>query len=173
MPRKTITEQTKGRRIEDILAASDSLRDFVRGGDEGGCVACRKPISSHVDKHGTWLGCPEGSEDTTFILVPVKSIRSNGQVVTRQAAPAAPQRTITSPRPVVSRPRFRYQVVDRRRTYPELSARRAQVYNALLKSPNGLVYKDLKTRTHLVHGTIQQTLNWLRNAKLVKAAEVE
>lgn len=163
--------------------AQSVFRPFVVGGEEGGCVACNKVLSAHFDKRGNWLGCARADEHTTFILVPVKTVRSTMPVVTTprrrstdtqdtpvQAA-QVPVKTIRSAEPVI-RPRYVYAVKDRR-VRPELSPIRARVYDALRAAPSGLVSAELKFRTKLVHGSIQQTLNWLRAKKLVVANAIE
>lgn len=167
----------------------------IRHGDEGGCVACQHPIRAHFD-NGAWIGCPDVDEDTTFILVPVKTLRTSAPVVERRQAErranghdgngnghphplrrligrpedsttpaAAPIRTL---RAQVTRPRFVYHCADRR-VRPALTPVRGKVYDALKASPKGLVYSDLRKKTKLVHGSVQQTLNWLRNHKYVVA----
>lgn len=140
-------------------------------GVEGGCVACQHPIHKHLDKHGAWVGCPEADPDTTFILVPVRTVRSTAQVARPATTTAAPVRTVRS-QVGVARPRFRYVCVDRR-ARPVLSEVRAKVYDTLRKHPEGLLSRDLIKRTKLVHGSIQQTLNWLRTKKYVRAEAVK
>jgi hypothetical protein len=162
---------------------------YRRSGDEGGCVACQKPVSDHLDKHGAWLGCPRGDAHTTFILVPVRTLRSRGPVMEPEPAhplrrvtdakpngheaqaSGVPIRTIRSTKPVL-KSRYRYKVADRR-LRPELSPTRTKVYETLLAHPEGLVSRQLMTKARLVHGSVQQTLNWLREHKLVDAIEVE
>lgn len=48
------------------------LSQFVRKGVEGGCIACRQPISDHVDRRGDWIGCqaPNLPNDIPFFLIP-------------------------------------------------------------------------------------------------------
>lgn len=53
-----------------------------------------------------------------------------------------------------------------------LAPTRAKVYKALKSSgDDGLTARQLKSVCRLPHGSVQQTLNWLRTHKLVKAAE--
>lgn len=157
-------------------------------GEEGGCVACQKPIHAHVDTRGTWVGCPEADEDTTFILVPVRTLRSTAPATVSAApsrsisarvtlpqrrttdGPKAPIRTLRSASPI-ARPRYRYYATERR-VRPVLSDVRAKVYDTLRAHPDGMLSRELIKKTKLVHGSIQQTLNWLRSAKMVRAAAI-
>lgn len=50
------------------IPSGSALRPFVRRGLEGGCLACHRPITAHVDRHGRWLGC-EGDIPTRAHLV--------------------------------------------------------------------------------------------------------
>lgn len=71
------------------------------------------------------------------------------------------------------RPKFCYHAKDKRMT-PEnaakygLSTTRLKVYKAIYSgSKKGLLAKDIMKRCNLPHGSVQQTLNWLRNHRLV------
>lgn len=190
---------------EKSMATQNHVRttetSIVRHGEEGGCIACEHPIRAHFGPKGQWVGCPNADQDTTFILVPVRTLQSPTPVVERrqgierrnghdgngngnhllrrmvqpssepnpgrrQEDPApAPIRTL---RAHVTRPRFVYHCADRR-TRPALTPVRGKVYDALKASPKGLVYSDIRKKTKLVHGSVQQTLNWLRNHKYVVA----
>lgn len=185
-------------------SALEASRVTSKGhGEEGGCVACQNPIHAHLDTSGAWVGCPEADDDTTFILVPVRTIRSNQPEIVN-AAPVrsigakvvAPQhpfrratdagtngtgkkhaaklktpvRTLRSATPI-ARPRYRYYVVDRR-VRPVLSDVRGKVYDTLRAQPDGMLSRELIKKTKLVHGSVQQTLNWLRSAKMVRAAAI-
>lgn len=131
-------------------------------GTEGVCLACQSPISSHVDKKGKWIGCKGCNDDEThFLLVPVPP---------REPAPNG-----TKPTPIeIDRARFRYIPTDARRK-PALSATRASVYESIRasKNPLGLLARDILAETKLTHGSVQQTLNWLRGQKLIKAVKVQ
>lgn len=177
----------------------------VRQGEEGGCIACDHPIHAHVDSTGQWVGCPNADQDTTFFLVPVRTLHSAAPVTERRStndrrtvahdgngtSHVSPPlrrliaRPVTEPTPAatrrredttpvrtlrarVTRPRFVYHCADRR-VRPALTPVRGKVYDALRATPKGLVYSQLRKKTKLVHGSVQQTLNWLRNHKYVVA----
>lgn len=81
----------------------------------------------------------------------------------------ARQTRTRTPDPIVAMGRapFRYKVLDRRR-HPNLTPSRAKVYNVVAKYPDGLLARDIIKKARVSHGTVQQTLNWLRSHKLVK-----
>ena len=70
-----------------------------------------------------------------------------------------PTRTET---PITSRPRFRYYAADRRKNPDVLSPTRRKIYTVITRAhKSGVVAQDLLKRG-FPHGTIQQTLHWLR-----------
>lgn len=77
----------------------------------------------------------------------------------------------------IDRARLKYAVADRRLT-PEraktygMSDTRLKVYRTLYGAKQGLLARDLMAKTKLPHGSIQQTLNWLRGHKLVNGEEL-
>lgn len=70
------------------------------------------------------------------------------------------------------RPKFCYHAKDKRMT-PDtagrygLSPTRLRVYRAIYGAKKGLLAKDIMTKLKMPHGSVQQTLNWLRNQRLV------
>lgn len=72
----------------------------------------------------------------------------------------------------VEREQYRYSARDRRMT-PEqaekygMSATRLKVFRAIYKSKSGLLARDIMKQCKLPHGSVQQTLNWLRNHRFV------
>lgn len=70
------------------------------------------------------------------------------------------------------RPKFRYSAKDKRMT-PEsaakygLSPTRLKVYKTIYGAKTGLLAKDIMAKCKLPHGSVQQTLNWLRNHRFV------
>lgn len=160
--------------LETALAHSATFQSLVV---KNGAAAKDGPATVKLDGNGMWFGYIEGAPGETFILLRAQTLRT-AQPLRRAADTRQPQsqpargpvQSVRSKGAVI-RPRFRYSVADRRK-HPELSATREKVYRALLAAPQGLVYRDLKARTKLVHGSVQQTLNWLRNAGLVAAEEL-
>lgn len=72
---------------------------------------------------------------------------------------------------VAPRPRFRYFAVDRRKHPKDLSDARAKVYRYVEKSGGkGIIARELVAKG-IPHGTVQQTLNWLRHNELVRSEE--
>lgn len=77
------------------VEASEVLGPFVRRGVEGGCIACRLPISTHFSEKGNWIGCqalnlPEG---IPFYLIPDRRIL--GRRVTPAPADGHDRRQLT------------------------------------------------------------------------------
>lgn len=77
----------------------------------------------------------------------------------------------------VDRARLKYLVADKRLTPQRaetfgMSRTRLKVYKVIYKHKTGLLARDLMKQTGLPHGSIQQTLNWLRGHKLVAAKAV-
>lgn len=156
----------------------------VPSGDLGGCVACGRTVASHFSD-GRWVGCLKGDPTTVFILVP--AARANAETVTRRTT--AEQRahshgtgtatahdlatsTHTQDRGFV---RARYHSTLHHRAKPEklhLTPVRTKVLRAVHEhSKEGLLARDIIKRTKLPHGSVQQTLNWLRHHNLVTAEE--
>ena len=70
--------------------------------------------------------------------------------------------------PHMLRPRFRYYAVDRRKNPDVLSPTRARIYKAVANAAaRGVIEADL-LKKGFVHGTIQQTMHWLRENGWVK-----
>ena len=66
------------------------------------------------------------------------------------------------------RPRFRYFAVDRRRTSASISPSRKRIYDYIAKTAQkGMVEADL-LKKGIPHGTIQQTVHWLREQGWVR-----
>lgn len=77
----------------------------------------------------------------------------------------------------IDKARLRYAVADKRLTPARaetfgMSKTRLKVYRVIYKHKTGLLARDLMKQTGLPHGSIQQTLNWLRGHKLVAAKEL-
>lgn len=161
----------------------------VRLGELGGCVACGHTVLSHF-KEGRWLGCFKGEEDTVYILVPAPK---KGEVrTTSRKAAVQPQATAQehangnghaaeaapATEPVVAGRGFkraRYTSALHHKANPnklELSPTRLKVLRTIHKTgKSGLVAKQIMTKARLPHGSVQQTLNWLRAHDLVRAQE--
>ena len=74
---------------------------------------------------------------------------------------------------MVARPKFIYRAVDKRYT-PEqakrfgLSPQRLKVYELIYTAgAKGIGYKDVRAKSGLAHGSVQQVLHWLRAQKLI------
>lgn len=105
-------------------------------GIEGGCLACYKPISAHVDNHGNWVGCPVVGPDTAFLLVPTRIAPYGRKTVVAAPAPVvtATKRVTVGThghKPKGHRPHWKYQVRDGR-------------VRPALTEPQGVVYDTLK-----------------------------
>lgn len=80
----------------------------------------------------------------------------------------------TQARTNIERARLRYTVADKRLTPKRaevfgMSKTRLKVYKALYSHKKGLLARDVMEQAKLPHGSVQQTLNWLRSHKLVAA----
>ncbi len=142
----------------------------LRRGHIGLCAACRTAATTHFDNHGRWLGCPEATTETVFVLVPVD--------LTAQATSATP------PTPVRIAPtrsrrvrqfgvaRYTATVTAGEAANVGNSAQRRRVLNVLLdaETGTGLLAREIGTRAQLSHGHVQQALNWLRRRGFVRAA---
>lgn len=91
---------TNVEQVEHAVEQSPTLGPFVRRGLEGGCIACRKPISDHVDQRGDWIGCdaPNLPKNIPFFLIPDRRLMG--------------RRVTPEPKPTNGRP------VDERRSQP-------------------------------------------------------
>lgn len=161
----------------------------IPSGDLGGCVACGHTVVSHFGADGRWVGCLKGEADTVFILVPAKrgaATTSSPRTESRGKAGGAKRtnghgtanetpQTVTST-PGMAQPRFRYISTLHHRAKVEklnLSPVRTKVLETIHDaSPAGVLSRDIITRAKLPHGSVQQTLHWLRAHKLVKARKV-
>lgn len=81
------------------------------------------------------------------------------------------------PGALVGRPSFLYTVKDRRLSLEQakrygLSPTRLKVLRAILEAKKGLQARQIMTRCKLPHGSVQQTLHWLRQHEMVDAAPV-
>lgn len=152
-------------------------------GELGGCVACGHTVRSHFGPDGAWIGCLKGTGNTVFVLVAVR--KDTGKATPREHSDANGSRAIaheTATAPVsetdTSRPRrLRYtSTVDGRRNIDKLplSPTRRKVLKAVHRvGKDGILAKQVLARTKLPHGSVQQTLNWLRNHKFVHAEPVD
>lgn len=82
-------------------------------------------------------------------------------------------RGLHRPTPLVARPKFIYRAADKRYT-PEqakrfgLSPQRLKVYELIYTAgTKGIGYKDVRAKSNLPHGSVQQVLHWLRAQKLI------
>lgn len=109
-----------------LTVETSALAPFVRRGIEGGCIACRQPISDHLDHRGQWIGCQaEGlPDDVPFLLIPDRRIFND-----RRLSPAPEAGTPTpppdgdrrkQPAPPVQAPPRRVQATPRTLTPPPL-----------------------------------------------------
>ena len=81
---------------------------------------------------------------------------------------ATVERTVPYVAPHTLRPRFRYFAADRRKNPDAISPTRRRIYTLIAKSKgSGVIEADLLKRG-IPHGTIQQTIHWLRENGWVK-----
>jgi hypothetical protein len=178
-----------------VAMAGAEASPLIPQGQAGGCVACQQPLLSHfaTDDSGRvrFVGCLKGTADTVYILVAAK-VGKNGkrgpalhakgvandlQIVTPTSGTVGVERTErTEPR---KQGRFARRAVYRptkvnARVNPEkleLSDTRKKVFKVVQRAGRkGIRSKQILTRTKLPHGSVQQTLNWLRAHNLVEAA---
>lgn len=161
---------------QDLPEASAEVGALVARGTEASvCTACGNPTDAHFN-NGRMVGCAQAhpmrrATDVLHRTVQVARDRSND---------AAPQRRETAPRtsPLagVAQPRFRYTSALHHRTNIaklDLSPTRAKVLQTIHDSGKaGLLSRDIIKKAGLPHGSVQQTLNWLRNHKQVRARKV-
>lgn len=169
---------------------------IVPQGLAGGCVACRHTVASHF-KAGTngtveFVGCLKGEADTVYILVPASAPR-----VRQTAIPTSlvlPQSDVANDTGVPLEPTepSRQPRIGRRAVYfstlhhkakPEnvkhedapLSETRLKVLKAVHEAgrSTGIRSKDILKKTKLPHGSVQQTLHWLRMQGFVNAKAIE
>lgn len=139
-------------------------------GQIGGCVACGHTAASHF-ANGRWVGCINGSDDTVFILIPVHhDDRRQGGAPSSGLGLDLGLRT--------KRQRFARRAIYRSKIHHlakldklRLSDARMRVLQAIHESgKGGIQARDIGARTKLPHGTVQQTLRWLRDQGHVEAA---
>lgn len=114
------------------------------------------------------------NKDGSVLMVPQKAQGKqphNGNGNGLQTAHAADARQ------KIDKARLRYAVADKRLTPARaktfgMSTTRLKVYKSIYKCKTGCLARDLMVQTKLPHGSIQQTLNWLRNQKLVVGKEL-
>lgn len=160
-------------------------------GQLGGCVACGHTVASHfhlMESTLRFLGCPEGKAETVFVLVPVEMLLKQG----RQAVGGVTvkDRAVShdvGTRQVVSSSdtamfargfrRARYRSALHHKAKAEklnLSEMRQKVLNAIhAAGKGGLKSSEIMKHTKLPHGSVQQTLHWLRQRRYVIAVEDE
>lgn len=102
--------------------------------------------------------------------------RMEGRRIILEPKPTKGKKGAPEPSQPPPRPRFRYTAADRRRT-PEnaafygLSPTRQKVYKAVWGAKRGLLAKDIMQKCKLPHGSVQQTLHWLREHKMIEHEE--
>lgn len=154
---------------QDLPEASAEVGALVARGTEASvCTACGNPTDAHFN-NGRMVGCAQAhpmrrATDTMRRTVQVARDRSND---------AAPR---TSPFAGMAQPRFRYTSALHHRTNIaklDLSPTRTKVLQTIHESGKaGLLARDIIRKAGLPHGSVQQTLNWLRNHKQVRARKV-
>jgi DNA-binding transcriptional ArsR family regulator len=161
----------------------------VPAGELGGCVGCGKTVSSHF-QDGKWLGCPAGDPATVYILVPAAKGFDKAMAGTREQrgvfaatkAPAIAHEKAAAVEPVkpvgvISRGFRRARYVSGLRANANLAklplseTRRKVLRTVHQAGERGLLARQIGKRAKLPHGSVQQTLNWLRSQKLVVAHE--
>lgn len=159
----------------------------VPQGELGGCIACGHTVLSHF-KDGRFVGCLKASANTVFVLVPVDRKETRGKVGATPAPAVSHERTTsaktggtssnngTEPA-IVARGfvRARYFTKVHHKSNLEklpLSPTRLKALKAVHEAGKaGLRAKDIMKRAKLPHGSVQQTMNWLRAHQLVEARE--
>lgn len=109
------------------------------------------------DGHG-----PATERRHTSLTTAARAVAKDAHAATRTPAKHATPTAVVA----LGRAPFRYRATDRRRK-PELTPSRERVYRVVAKNPNGVLARDIIKRARVSHGTVQQTLNWLRAHKLV------
>ena len=133
-----------------------------------GCVACGHTAASHF-RNGSWTGCVEAEEGTVFVLVPVSQDRVKALPGQQTNGHHAEPQTRGFRRAV-------YRSTLHHKAKPSkvegISETRLRVLAAIHKAgKSGLLAKQIIKATRLPHGSVQQTLNWLRAQSLVRAEE--
>jgi hypothetical protein len=163
---------------------------IIPQGMVGGCTACGHTVASHF-KAGTngtveFVGCLKGEADTVYILIPAARAGKgkNGVPVVVPQSDIANDAGLQEP--------ARQARIGRRAVYfstlhhkakPEnvkhedapLSETRLKVLKAVHDAGKhtGVRSKDILKKTKLPHGSVQQTLHWLRAHGFVDARAVE
>lgn len=151
---------------------------MVPSGVIGGCTACGGPAVDHFG-HGGWIGCPKGSPSTVFVLAAIVvggGVNENGNgggvAVLGEGAAATPVKE----KRLRGFFRARYTTKLHHSAKPELlhidhltptRMRALKVIHDAGKA--GLLARDIVKRSKLPHGSVQQTLHWLREQQLVNA----
>lgn len=157
----------------------------VPQGQLRGCVCCQHSVASHFGPDGKWVGCYGAEADTVFVLVPATMLVKQGKAPRADASKrrqangsgVANLSTTALDTRVQSREfrRARYFTALHHKANPEkleLSEARLKVLKAVHSAGReGVLSKAVMKRTKLPHGSIQQTLNWLRAHEYVKAQE--
>lgn len=169
-------------------------------GELGGCVACGRTAASHF-ADGRWTGCLRGQDNDAFILVPARiglahiqqtaaprrerRVRVGGDrpAVANEVGLAEALGAGMNPSPAAM---FAQHRAFRRARYHsklhhaksvekmDLTPTRAKVLAAIHASgKTGVLAKQVMKRTKLPHGSIQQTLHWLRQHDMVEAVAVK
>lgn len=175
----TITPQTP-ETVAAILAAMNLVGVeeppiAAPQGALGGCVACGHTVASHfVD--GAFVGCLKGTRETVFILVP--AVRAQPRRNGKSAAALVPVNGSRASEPVTPARGFvraRYFSTLHHKAKVEkagLSPTRERVLRVIHESGHaGVIAREIKRRAKLPHGSVQQTLNWLRAHHKVEARE--
>jgi hypothetical protein len=69
------------------LESSVTLSPFIRTGLDGGCVACFKPVTDHVDQRGHWLGCKGAKINVPLVLVPLLAMMKAPEIAALPTIP--------------------------------------------------------------------------------------
>lgn len=157
-------------------------------GKEGGCVCCQHKIAAHFNSQGQWIGCTGAEADTVLILVPAnmlagsvparraKQSHSDG-IAHDMAVTGATAATPAEGGQTRGARRYRYFTKLHHKSDPaklELSETRLKVLKAVhAEGKTGTLAKQVMKKTKLPHGSIQQTLNWLRAQGHIDARPVE
>jgi hypothetical protein len=163
------------------MVGAEEAPPEVPQGELGGCVACGHTVASHFTE-GRFVGCLKGTRDTVFVLMPItrrevkgkQGGKTNGAITSHDRGPSV--REVNAAKPtepaIVARGfvRARYFSTLHHKANPEklpLSETRLKVLKALQASgKRGLRAKQIMRKAGLPHGSVQQTLNWLRHHKV-------
>lgn len=140
----------------------------VRRGKLGGCGACHQAAAAHWDAAGRFLGCPAAGEDTVFILWPAGSVGPR-----RVAHQGDRDRHRAKPAREFQRARYRTRLdKDVQPSSLTLSPQRKQVLTAIHEAGDeGIIAREIETRTGLPNGSVQQAARWLRDHTVIDAVE--